>query len=204
VKAVLTLFWNSRASSGTLVDMSNTLPFSLRLALAAVSALLVARMPAALATDISGVVTAVHDGDTFTIDGRTKIRVFGIDAPELRQQCRLDAIHRPGPSPCVPCGEHARDALAGLLMGKTVTCVDRGKSYDRAVGECTVGKIEVGLWMLSSGQAFVYRQFLKKGDRSAYNGAEASARRAAEGVWSMTVIPPADWRNHKARLECER
>ena len=76
---------------------------------------------AAPALAITGTVTAVHDGDTFTIDGTTKIRVFGIDAPELRQACRVDAIHAPGPSPCVPCGEDARRALDKLILGK-VTC----------------------------------------------------------------------------------
>jgi endonuclease YncB( thermonuclease family) len=155
------------------------------------------------ASALTGKVTAIHDGDTFSI-GHTKIRVFGIDAPELHQQCRLDAIYNPGPSPCVPCGEQARDKLAGLVLGKEVICIDRGKSYDRIVGECSVGKIQIGPWMLSSGQAVAYTQFLKKGDRAAYIGAEASAKRAAEGLWSETFIPPADWRNHKMRLECER
>lgn len=159
---------------------------------------------AAAAHEVTGKVTAVHDGDTFTINGVTKIRIFGIDAPELKQQCRVDAIPTPGPSPCLPCGQRAREALAALVLGKDVTCTERGRSYDRIVGECTVGKIELGPKMLSSGQAVVYRQFLKKADRATYVGAEASAKRAAEGLWSETFVPPADWRNHKQRLECER
>jgi endonuclease YncB( thermonuclease family) len=42
----------------------------------------------AAADTISGAVARVHDGDTFTLEDGTKIRAFGIDAPELNQQCR--------------------------------------------------------------------------------------------------------------------
>ena len=158
---------------------------------------------AAVAADITGVVTGVTDGGAFSI-GHQSIRIFGIDAPALRQQCRLDAIYAPGPSPCIPCGEAARHFLAELILGKDVVCTDRGTSNDRMVGECTVGKIQIGPYMLSSGQAVVDKEILKAGDRAAYIGAEASAKRAAEGLWSMTFIPPVAWRDHQQRLECER
>lgn len=156
------------------------------------------------AADISGVVTAVHDGDTFTIDGHTKIRIFGIDAPELNQQCRADAKQEPGNASCVPCGHYSRDALAKLTEGKEVICADRGKSYDRIVGECSIGKVQIGPWMLTHGNAVVYKRFLKKKDRAAYLGAEAGAKRANEGIWATTFVPPSNWRNHEQRLECER
>lgn len=155
------------------------------------------------AADLSGLVTAIHDGDTLTIQGGQRIRLFGIDAPELNQQCRADAIHEPGPSPCVPCGKQAREALQRLVLGKEVICRDRGKSYDRVVGECTVGKIQVGPWMLSHGWAVVYDQFLRKADKPVYLGAQSGAKRANEGIWAMTWVPPAQWRK-RARLECER
>ena len=153
---------------------------------------------------IDGVVAKVHDGDTFTLVGGQKIRVFGIDAPELHQQCRADAIHAPGPSPCVPCGEAARQALEELILGKEVRCESRGQSYDRVVGECAVGKVQIGPWMLTHGNAVVYEQFLRKKDKTSYLGAEAGAKRANEGIWALTFVPPSDWRNHKERLECER
>jgi len=155
------------------------------------------------AATLVGIATAVHDGDTFTI-GKQKIRVFGIDAPELNQKCRADAILEPGPSPCVPCGKQARGALSRLIQSKELTCTKRGQSYDRMVAECTIGKLNIGLWMLSHGQAVSYPQFLKKRDRNDYLGAEASAKSNGVGLWSETFVPPEDWRRHRARLECER
>ncbi len=163
------------------------------------------RQNLAVAADtIVGKVVVVHDGDTFTLEGGRKIRIFGIDAPELRQQCRADAIHTPRPSPCIPCGETSRLALAELIQGQELRCENRGQSYDRIVGECTVGKIQLGPWMLTHGLAVMYEQYLRKRDRAAYVAAQSGAKRANEGLWAMTFIPPADWRNHKQRLACER
>lgn len=157
----------------------------------------------ALASDLAGTVTRVHDGDTFSI-GKQRIRVYGIDAPELNQQCRADAINEPGPSPCVPCGHMSQEALSKLIMGKQVHCIDRGKSYDRVVGECAVGEIQIGPWMLSNGWAVAYPQYLHGVQKREYLGAESGAKRANAGIWSTTFVPPSDWRNHKQRLECER
>lgn len=157
----------------------------------------------AFADTFVGTVTRVHDGDTFSI-GKQRIRIFGIDAPELNQQCRADAIYEPGPSPCVACGRSSRDWLAGIILNKEVQCTSRGKSYDRIVAECTVGKIRLGPWMLSNGFAVSYKEFLTRRDLNEYMGAESGAKRGAAGLWSMTFIPPADWRKQKMRLECER
>ena len=44
------------------------------------AALLIAAAPVLAA---SGTVTAVQSGDTFTLDHRIAVRVFGIEAPEL-------------------------------------------------------------------------------------------------------------------------
>ncbi len=147
------------------------------------------------AAAVEGTVTAVGDGDTFALGGTT-VHVFGIDAPEFAQQCRADAIHAPGPSPCVPCGQRARDVLAGLVLGKTVTCTDRG--------ECTAGKTLVGPFMLTQGQAVADRAVLDVKDKALYIGAEASGKRANAGIWAQTFIPPQAWRERKQRLECER
>ena len=46
---------------------------------------------------------AVNDGDSLTIDG-LRIRLWGIDAPELHQSCTIKGEH-------YPCGRKARDVL---------------------------------------------------------------------------------------------
>lgn len=62
----------------------------------------------------------VIDGDTIVISG-TKIRIAGIDAPELEH----------------PWGKKAKFALIGLCKGKVVKAVlQEDVSYDRIVAKC--------------------------------------------------------------------
>lgn len=57
---------------------------------------------------------SVTDGDGLRI-GEERIRVWGIDAPELGQRCIRDRTVN-------PCGGEARDALERLLKGGTPSC----------------------------------------------------------------------------------
>ncbi len=43
-----------------------------------------------------------------------------------------------------------------MILHKAVHCIDRGKSYDRIVGECAVGDVHLGPWILSHGWAVSY------------------------------------------------
>ena len=147
---------------------------------------------------LTGVAVKIHDGDTLTLTGGAKIRIFGIDAPELRQRCEKDNV-------CVPCGEQAREVLKELAKGDLV-CEARGKSYDRTVARCTSGGVDIALAMVEAGQAVVYGKYLKKRDpiRAEYLDAEAGAKKSAKGIWGEIFIPPDQWRHRRARLECER
>lgn len=62
----------------------------------------------------------VHDGDTFRCAGNVKVRLWGIDAPELQ----------------TPAGPPARNAAARIINGQTLTCEPKGKSWDRTVALC--------------------------------------------------------------------
>lgn len=150
----------------------------LRLTLAAIAVLFLA---AAARPEISGRVTAVHDGDTFSI-GAVDVRVFGIDAPELAQACGDR-----------PCGRDARAALSDLVLGRDLTCRIRGRSFGRLVGECSADGTAIGPAMLARGEAVAYRAFLRKRD-GAYLAAEAQARAAGAGIWSGPFVPPAEFR----------
>lgn len=79
----------------------------------------------------------ITDGDTFRCDGALKIRLWGIDAPEAH----------------TPAGPASTRALADLTIGQTLVCKSKGKSYDRTVAQCWIGKTDVGGEMVRTGHA---------------------------------------------------
>ena len=106
--------------------------------------------------DLSGQVkvTKVSDGDSLR-SGKLKIRIFGIDAPELKQQCQDQN------GTVWACGLAARQQLENLLDAtKLLHCelrdVDR---YGRLVMQCFRGTVDIGAAMVRSGHALAYRSF---------------------------------------------
>ena len=88
-------------------------------------------MSAAMA-DITGKARIV-DGDTIHI-GKTKIRLHGIDAPEMKQTCRTSKGKEQ------MCGQLAKQALERLVKGQDVTCKgDKRDRYKRLLAVCYVG-----------------------------------------------------------------
>jgi len=120
----------------------------------------------------------VVDGDTLRI-GPDRIRIEGIDAPELDQTCRRRG--RP-----LPCGEQARDALLAMLSGRTVTCRTSGRDrYGRFLARCEAGGEDIGARMVAEGRA------VSDGD---YRLLEARARFRSAGIWATAFERPQDWR----------
>ncbi|WP_292632828.1 thermonuclease family protein [Novosphingobium sp. 28-62-57] len=89
----------------------------------------------------------VIDGDTFACDGR-RIRLQGIDAPELAGHCRPGRQCTPGD------GAASSESLARLVQWNAVQCraVDVD-SYGRTVARCTAGKKDLSCAQLDAGQA---------------------------------------------------
>jgi len=121
----------------------------------------------------------VTDGDTIRI-GETRIRIKGIDAPELEQRCS-----RAGRS--YACGEAARRVLIDLVSAKTVRCRAAGRDrYQRILARCTVDGNDIGTRMVESGWAVSYGRD--------YDAEEARARERAVGLWEGEFERPQDWR----------
>jgi endonuclease YncB( thermonuclease family) len=102
-------------------------------------------------------VAYVHDGDTFRCADGTRIRLSGIDAPEMPGACR------PGRS-CAPGNPYqAKAALAALIDGRTVQCEPAGKSYNRIAAWCSVGGSDLSCAMMRSGYAIRLPKFDPRG-----------------------------------------
>lgn len=128
----------------------------------------------------------VVDGDTIRIAG-ARVRLFGIDAPELNQNC-YDANGN-----AYGCGRRALNALQGRIDGQTLLCARRDTDrYGRIVAVCRQGDTDINRWMVESGWALAYRQYSED-----YVDAEENAHAARVGMWSGTFENPSSWRHRK-------
>ena len=128
-------------------------------------------------------VTKVSDGDSLR-SGPLKIRLHGIDAPELKQTCTDPA------GTDWPCGRAARDAMAEIATTAPLRCdlldVDR---YGRLVMRCLAGTTDIAAHLVASGLALAYRRY-----STDYVDVETVARETGRGMWAGAFEPPWDWR----------
>ena len=126
---------------------------------------------------------SVIDGDTIEIHG-TRIRFYGIDAPETDQLCYLNGETN-------HCGQRAAIALADKIGNHVVSCApkDRDK-YGRTVAVCHVQDIDLNAWMVRNGWALAYRQY-----SIAYVPEEKQAKQEKAGIWQGNFTPPWEWRH---------
>lgn len=143
--------------------------------------------PASTGAPLSGRARVV-DGDSLEIAGR-RIRLFGIDAPELHQDCRTAAGR------AYDCGGAARRALDDLIGGRAVTCTPVGASHDRAVATCQANGRDLSEELVRSGHALELANF----SRGRYSAAEREAREARRGLWAGNFEQPAEWRREYGR-----
>jgi micrococcal nuclease len=118
-------------------------------------------------------VCSVHDGDTFTTCSGTKIRLAGIDAPELRQSY----------------GQAARNELASLVLNQSVQLSCNGKSYQRLTCQVSLNGTDINGEMVSSGYAFDYPHY----SHGFYQNQEQQAKEAGLGVWQATNGGQRPW-----------
>ncbi|MCW3782997.1 thermonuclease family protein [Defluviimonas salinarum] len=106
----------------------------------------------------------VIDGDTLHHDGR-KIRIWGIDAPEMGEAG----------------GAAAKGRLESLLSRRQVHAVPRDTDvYGRIVAQLFCGRGDIGQAMVASGYAISRNR--------AYDRDEKRARKAKAGLWKRGGI----------------
>lgn len=142
-------------------------------------ALAVAFAATAGATELTGRVVAVADGDTLTVllDGtrEARVRLWGIDAPERGQ----------------PWSRRAREALAARAMHRDAQVVERGTDgFGRMLARVSVEGVDLAEAQLRDGYAWVFRRYTTD---PALFALEEAARAARRGLWSQRD-PEPPWR----------
>jgi endonuclease YncB( thermonuclease family) len=150
---------------------------------------------------LTGRVVYVADGDSVIVKDaagiRHRIRLSGIDAPELKQRF----------------GGRAKQNLYRLLFNNTVSVeYDKRDEHGRLVGKVMVASpdacpdasntcpktLDAGMAQLTVGLAWWYRYYAAEQteqDQHRYEFAEYEARARKAGLWGDAApVPPWDWR----------
>ena len=156
---------------------SRLLDWTLTLAFFAALTAIILRLDAVESRQSAGR-PVVIDGDSLELAG-VRIRLKGIDAPEIGQTCQ-------GKDGAFECGRAARSQLRKLVGASQISC--EGWQYDqyqRLLAECRAGLKSLNREMALSGWAVSY---------GGYAAEEAAARKTKSGLWSGTFDRPQEWR----------
>jgi endonuclease YncB( thermonuclease family) len=121
----------------------------------------------------------VVDGDTIVTGENTRVRLWGIDAPERDQ----------------PHGASATDALAEMLSDQTLYLETKAvDKYGRLVGIIfNADDHEVNLQMVCAGHAWWYERYAK--EALDYKQSQQDASNNERGLWvDENPVAPWDWR----------
>lgn len=123
-------------------------------------------------------VIKISDGDTITmLSGKeqTKVRLYGIDAPEKKQDY----------------GQKSKQFLASLIAGQVVEVEPKGKDrYKRTLGIVHYKGQDINAQMVLNGYAWAYVKYSR-----IYVDQERLARENKRGLWqSSNPTPPWEWR----------
>jgi endonuclease YncB( thermonuclease family) len=122
------------------------------------------------------------DGDTIRLAGE-RVRLVGLDAPELAQSCTGADGRQWG------CGTAARRLMRQLLARGEVTCTPQGYDrYDRVLARCSAGGADLGAAVVGAGLAVADGGYLAE---------QAAAQGRKAGIWAGSFTPPAQWRREQ-------
>ena len=146
-----------------------------------------------IAEEISGIPEVV-DGDTIHIDNY-KFRLEGIDAPEMRQQCKKESFKISFLIGFTfykdySCGRVSKVKLVNKINTSEIKCISSSKDrYKRYIATCFKGKTNLNQWMVRNGFAIAYRRYSKK-----YVPDEVFAKENKLGLWQGKFMEPEKWR----------
>lgn len=130
-------------------------------------------------------IARIADGDSLELAGE-RIRLRGIDAPELRQTCRRAGVD-------YGCGREAREALTVLVAGRDISCEGWERDrYGRLLAVCSAGATELNGELVAQGWAVSYGDYAQE---------EAEARAGRRGLWAGEFERPRDWRVSHGALD---
>ncbi|HVX50956.1 MAG TPA: thermonuclease family protein [Chitinophagaceae bacterium] len=116
-------------------------------------------------------VIRVIDGDTFVIETGERVRVIGINAPEMKTEY----------------GEPAKQHLLAMIEGKTVDLepdhVSKDKDvYGRLLRYVYLDGVDIDKKMVADGYAIAFLKYAFDKETE-YKAAEATAKTASLGIW---------------------
>ncbi len=131
-------------------------------------------------SSFEGKVVRIIDGDTIEVNHEnklTRIRFFGIDAPELKQSF----------------GKQSKEALSGILSGKQVEIIYKNKdTYGRIVAIVKLNNVDINRFLVSKGYAWADTYY-----SNAYIKEQENAKKNHLGLWKEgNPIEPYKWRKH--------
>ena len=124
----------------------------------------------------------IYDGDTITAltsqKEKIKIRLYGIDAPELKQTF----------------GKASKRHLIDLISNKSLNINEKGKDkYGRTLAVLYNGDQDINAQMVIDGYAWAYDKFSKD-----YVAFQQNAQSLKKGLWiDKDVVRPSDFRKLK-------
>lgn len=136
----------------------------------------------ATAEDVSGR-ARVMDSNTIEIGGR-RIRLLGVDAPDLTQTCPT----KKGED--YACGRISAQTLVALVKDGPLACAgDKTDAAGRLLARCAIRGFDVGEQYIMTGRAFADPE-----TGADYRRAEAAAEKLREGMWRGQFQKPWEWR----------
>ena len=135
---------------------------------------------------LDGYVVKVSDGDSFMIKSygkKIRVRMYGIDAPELKQRY----------------GKEAKKYLEDLILGKKVELkVLYEDRYKRKIARVYCDDREINLEMLRSGNVWFYEYHAK--NEKEYRKVYEEAKKEKRGLWKdKNPENPRDFRLRNKR-----